>query len=282
MGVVYLARHRQLGRDTALKVMIGGRRRRQDQLRFDREARLAASLSSPHSVMIYDYGRSEDGESYCVMEFLRGLTLQEVVQRSGPQPVGRVLFILSQVCEALSEAHDLNLLHRDIKPQNIMLSLDQSVGDWAVLFDYGLAKPLEPAVDVYQTSEAHWSGTPMYMAPERFRQPDSMDRRSDIYSIGCVAYYLLSGHPPFVEQEAESLFALILSQQPTSLEQLLDEPLPQQVSELVMSCMAKSPDDRFATVADLSVAINNIRGQHPWTLEEARSWWDRYGRPGSP
>jgi tRNA A-37 threonylcarbamoyl transferase component Bud32 len=281
MGVVYLARHRQLGRDTALKVMIGGRRHKQDRLRFDREARLAASLSSPHSVMIYDYGRSEDGESYCVMEFLRGLTLQEVVQRSGPQPVGRVLFILSQVCEALTEAHDLNLLHRDIKPQNIMLSLDQAVGDWAVLFDYGLAKPLEPAVDVYQTSEAHWSGTPMYMAPERFRQPNSMDRRSDIYSLGCVAYYLLSGHPPFVEQEAESLFALILSQQPTSLEQRLDAPLPQQVSDLVNRCMAKSPDDRFASVADLSAAIDKVRGQHPWTLEEAKSWWDRYGRPGS-
>ena len=277
MGVVYLARHRQLGRDTALKVMIGGRRHKQDQLRFDREARLAASLSSPHSVMIYDYGRSEDGESYCVMEFLRGLTLQEVVQRSGPQPVGRVLFILSQVCEALSEAHELNLLHRDIKPQNIMLSLDQSVGDWAVLFDYGLAKPLEPAVDTYQTSEAHWSGTPMYMAPERFRQPNSMDRRSDLYSLGCVAYYLLSGHPPFVEQEAESLFTMILSQQPTRLELLLDDPLPQQVSELVMNCMAKSPDDRFASVADLSAAINDIRGQYPWTLEEAKSWWNRYG-----
>jgi tRNA A-37 threonylcarbamoyl transferase component Bud32 len=277
MGVVYLARHRQLGRDTALKVMIGGRRHKQDQLRFDREARLAASLSSPHSVMIYDYGRSEDGESYCVMEFLRGLTLQEVVQRSGPQPVGRVLFIVSQVCEALAEAHDMNLLHRDIKPQNIMLSLDQSVGDWAVLFDYGLAKPLEPAVDVYQTSEAHWSGTPMYMAPERFRQPNTMDRRSDIYSLGCVAYYLLSGHPPFVEQEAESLFALILSQQPTSLEQLRDQPLPQQVSELVMRCMAKSPDDRFASVADLSAAVNSMRSQHPWTLDEAKMWWGRFG-----
>ena len=277
MGVVYLARHRQLGRDTALKVMIGSRRHKEDQLRFDREARLAASLSSPHSVMIYDYGRSEDGESYCVMEFLRGLTLHEVVERSGPQPIGRVLFILSQVCEALAEAHELNLLHRDIKPQNIMLSLDQSVGDWAVLFDYGLAKPLESVADVYQTSEAHWSGTPMYMAPERFRHPNAMDRRSDIYSLGCVAYYLLSGRPPYVDGEAESLFALILGQQPISLAEHRGESVPAEITQLVSRCMSKSADERFASIAELAKAINAIRRHYPWTVDEARQWWSTYG-----
>lgn len=275
MGLVYLARHRQLGRETALKVMIGGRRHREDQSRFDREARLAASLSNPHSVMVYDYGRSEDGESYCAMEFLRGLTLQEVVERGGPQPIGRVLFIISQICEALVEAHELNLLHRDIKPQNIMLSLDQSVGDWAVLFDYGLAKPLEPVVDVYQTSESHWSGTPMYMAPERFRNPNSSDRRSDIYSLGCVAYFLLAGRPPFAEGEAESLFALILGQCPDNLSLDEDEPIAKEISELVSKCMAKSADDRFASVRELAVSVNEKRFQYPWTVEEARSWWDQ-------
>jgi hypothetical protein len=131
MGVVYRARHRQLGRDTALKVLRGDRQNEEDRLRFDREARLAASLSNPHTVTIYDYGRSEEGELFCVMELLTGLTLQEVVARSGHQPIGRVLFILSQVCDALLEAHRMNLLHRDIKPQNIMLSLDSAVGDWA-------------------------------------------------------------------------------------------------------------------------------------------------------
>ncbi len=262
-----------------MKVMIGGRRHKQDQLRFDREARLAASLSSPHSVMIYDYGRSDDGESYCVMEFLRGLTLHEVVERSGHQPIGRVLFIVSQVCEALAEAHALSLLHRDIKPQNIMLSLDQSVGDWAVLFDYGLAKPLEPVTDVYQTSEAHWSGTPMYMAPERFRHPNSMDKRSDIYSLGCVAYYLLSGRPPYVEGEAESLFALILGQQPISLSQQRSEPVPDEITQLVSKCMAKSEEERFESITEVAGAINAIRGRYPWTVEEARQWWSTYGDP---
>ncbi len=277
MGVVYLARHRQLGRDTALKVMIGGRRSREDQLRFDREARLAASLSNPHSVMIYDYGQSEDGESYCVMEFLRGLTLHEVVARSGAQPIGRVLFIVSQICEALTEAHGMNLLHRDIKPQNIMLSLDQSVGDWAVLFDYGLAKPLEPVADASLSSEAHWSGTPMYMAPERFRQPNSMDPRSDIYSLGCVAYFLLTGHPPFAERDADSLFTMILSELPVELSTQRGDDVPDVVASLVTRCMEKSARDRFETIDQFAAEIDQLRSRYPWTVTEARSWWGKYG-----
>ncbi len=277
MGVVYRARHRQLGRDTALKVLIGDRHNKDDQLRFDREAKLAATLSNPHSVMIYDYGHSEEGEAFCVMEFLRGLTLQEVVARSGHQPIGRVLFILSQICDALSEAHSLNLLHRDIKPQNIMLSLDASVGDWAVVFDYGLAKPLSPVSGVYQTSETIWSGTPMYMAPERFREPSAMDPRSDIYSVGCVAYYLLSGRAPFIECDPESLFALIISEQPLSIAIHRNEDVPSEISDLVLKCMAKNADDRYSTIQELSRVIDYLRSRFPWSVDEARVWWKHHG-----
>jgi tRNA A-37 threonylcarbamoyl transferase component Bud32 len=277
MGVVYRARHRQLGRDTALKVLRGDRHNKEDRLRFDREARLAASLSSPHSVMIYDYGRSEEGQAFCVMEFLRGLTLNEVVARSGHQPFGRVLFILSQVCDALSEAHGLNLLHRDIKPQNVMLSLDASVGDWAVVFDYGLAKPLQPDAGVYQTSETVWAGTPMYMAPERFRAPAVMDPRSDIYSVGCVAYYLLAGRPPFIECDPESLFALIITQQPISIAVHRDGKVPDELNEMVVRCMAKNSDDRFETIHQLSGVIDQLRQRYPWTVEDARAWWRMHG-----
>lgn len=277
MGVVYRARHIQLGRDTALKVLRGDRHNKEDRLRFDREAKLAASLSSPHSVMIYDYGRSEEGEAFCVMEFLRGLTLNEVVARGGHQPFGRVLFLLSQICDALSEAHSLNLLHRDIKPQNVMLSLDASVGDWAVVFDYGLAKPLQPDAGVYQTSETVWAGTPMYMAPERFRAPSVMDPRSDIYSVGCVAYYLLSGRPPFIECDPESLFALIITQQPISIATHRDSEVPAELNEMVMRCMAKDADDRFDSITELSRVIDQLRTDHPWTVEEAREWWRTYG-----
>ncbi len=277
MGVVYRARHRQLGRDAALKVLSGDRRHKEDRLRFDREARLAASLSNPHSVMIYDYGQSEDGEAYCVMELLKGLTLQQVVARSGFQPVGRTLSIISQMCDALAEAHSLNLLHRDIKPQNVMLSLDASVGDWAVVFDYGLAKPLSPVSGVYQTSETLWSGTPMYMSPERFRDPNAMDPRSDLYSVGCVAYYLLSGRAPFIECDPESMFALILSEQPISIAIHRNEPIPADVNQVVMKCMAKHADDRFASINELSRVIDQLRIQYPWSVDEARVWWKLHG-----
>lgn len=277
MGIVYRARHRQLGRDAALKVLGGDRRQKEDRLRFDREARLAASLSNPHSVMIYDYGQSENGEAFCVMELLKGLTLQEVVDRSGCQPIGRALCIVSQMCDALTEAHNLNLLHRDIKPQNVMLSLDASVGDWAVVFDYGLAKPLEPVSGVYQTSEALWSGTPMYMSPERFRDPALMDPRSDIYSIGCVAYYLLSGRAPFIECDPESLFALVLTEQPISISVHRNESVPAEINEIVLKCMAKRAEDRFESVAELSRMIDQLRVKYAWTIDEAKVWWKHYG-----
>lgn len=277
MGVVYRARHIQLGRDVVLKVLRGDRRHREDRLRFDREARLAASMSSPHSVMIYDYGRSDDGEAFCVMEFLKGITLYEVVMRSGPQPFGRVLFVLRQICDALGEAHAVGLLHRDIKPQNVMLSLDPSVGDWAVVFDFGLAKSVEPEVGSYQTAETVWAGTPMYMAPERYREPAGMDPRSDIYSVGCIAYFLLSGRPPFIECDPESLFALVLSEQPISMSVHRDEKVPNALVQLVNKCMAKSVDDRYASVEQLSKHLDELRVAYPWTADQARQWWKMHG-----
>ena len=277
MGVVYHARHRQLGRETALKVLRNDRQSTEDRLRFDREARLAASLSNPHSVMIYDYGRSEEGEAFCVMEFLRGITLYEVVARSGYQEVSRVLLILRQICDALAEAHNMELLHRDIKPQNVMLSLDAAVGDWAVVFDFGLAKPLQSEKGAFQTAETVWAGTPMYMAPERYREPGGMDPRSDIYSVGCIAYFLLTGRPPYMECDPETLFALVLSESPIAMETHRGEPLPQAIVDLVDRCMAKKPEDRFARVEDLSAAVDRLLTEYPWTTQDAREWWGLHG-----
>ena len=277
MGVVYRARHRQLGRDTALKVLRGDRNSDEDRLRFDREAKLAASLSSPHTVMIYDYGVGAEGEAYCVMEFLHGITLYEVVTRGGHQSFGRALTILRQICDSLSEAHARGLLHRDVKPQNVMLSLDATFGDWAVVFDFGLAKARAPDADAYQTSETVWAGTPMYMAPERYRNPADMDPRSDLYSVGCVAYFLLSGRPPYLECDPESLFAMVLSEQPIEISTHRDEPVPRDVSDLVKRCMAKNADDRFESIDDLAEAIDELRIRYPWTVDEAQKWWDAHG-----
>jgi len=277
MGVVYRAKHRQLGRDTALKVLRGDRQSEEDLLRFDREAKLAASLSSPHTVMIYDYGVGDAGEAFCVMEFLRGITLYEVVARDGFQPFGRVLTILRQICDSLGEAHALGLLHRDVKPQNVMLSLDNTFGDWAVVFDFGLAKARDPEANAYQTAETVWAGTPMYMAPERYRNPTGMDPRSDLYSVGCVAYFLLSGRPPYLECDPESLFALVLSEQPINISTHRDEVVPSDINELVMKCMAKNADERFESIDALASTIDALREKHPWSVDEAQTWWSRHG-----
>ena len=277
MGVVYRATHRQLGRDTALKVLRGDRQSNEDRLRFDREARLAASLNSPHTVMIYDYGVGTEGEAFCVMEFLQGITLYEVVARDGHQPFGRTLTILRQICDSLSEAHARGLLHRDVKPQNVMLSLDATFGDWAVVFDFGLAKAQSPDDDSYQTAETVWAGTPMYMAPERYRNPSDMDPRSDLYSVGCVAYFLLSGRPPYLECDPESLFALVLSQQPIELSTHRDEPVPEEINRLVKKCMAKRVEDRFESIDKLAEAIDELRDIYPWTVDEAQAWWNTHG-----
>jgi len=277
MGVVYKARHTQLGRYTALKILRGDRQNEEDQLRFDREARLAASLSSPHTVTIYDYGRNDDGEAYCVMEFLKGITLGGVIARSGFQEYGRVMFILRQICDSLGEAHKAGLVHRDIKPQNVMLSLDCSIGDWAVVFDFGLAKPLEPDVGQYQTSETVWAGTPMYMAPERFREPNKIDSRSDLYSVGCLAYFLLSGRPPFIEVDPESLFALVLNEEPISIGVHRDEAVPHEIEAMVKKCMAKRIENRFASIEELADELDRLVARFPWSIEEARAWWRVHG-----
>ncbi|MCA9138632.1 MAG: serine/threonine protein kinase, partial [Planctomycetales bacterium] len=277
MGVVYRAKHAQLGRETALKVLRGDRDNLEDRLRFDREAKLAASLSNSHTVTIYDYGRGDEGEAYCVMEFLKGITLYDVVARSGFQSYGRVMFILRQVCDSLGEAHKLGLVHRDIKPQNVMLSLDASVGDWAVVFDFGLAKPLQPDGNSYQTAETIWAGTPMYMAPERYREPNKIDPRSDIYSVGCIAYFLLSGRPPFIECDPESLFALVLTEQPISIGVHRDDEVPEEITAMVRRCMAKNIDDRYATIDQLAMELDHLIYSYPWSVDEARSWWRIHG-----
>ena len=158
-----------------------------------------------------------------------------------------------------------------------MLSLDASVGDWAVVYDFGLAKPLEPDADSYQTAETIWAGTPMYMAPERYREPNAIDPRSDIYSVGCIAYFLLSGRPPFIECDPESLFALVLTEQPISIEIHRDEALPEAIDAMVKRCMAKSVVDRYETVDQLANELDALIQKHPWTVDQARSWWRVHG-----
>ncbi|MEM9368478.1 MAG: serine/threonine-protein kinase [Planctomycetota bacterium] len=276
MGLVYRAKHRDLGREVALKLLRSDRTNPDDRQRFDREARLASMLKNPHSVSIHDYGRDEHGRAFCVMQLLQGLTLYEVVTRGGCQHCGRVIWVLRQICRSIAEAHQRGLMHRDLKPQNVMLQWDELVGDWAVVFDFGLAKPLESSPDMFQTAEKIWAGTPMYMAPERFRQPTLMDPRSDIYSIGGIAYFLLAGRPPFADCDPESMFALILSDEPTEIRTHRGEPIDSRLDHLVTRCLAKSASDRYASVGEITAELEELAATYLWDRQRAADWWQRH------
>src|SRR5262249_55129696 len=193
--------HRLLKRPCALKLI------RPDSvadprsvLRFEREVRLTARLSHPNTVEIYDYGRTEDGTYYYVMEYLPGLNLTELVQRHGPLPPGRVVYLLRQVCGSLREAHAAGLIHRDIKPSNIFASRRGGVDDVAKLLDFGLVLPLAQLDATPLSGEGRVLGTPLFLSPEQAKGDGELDGRSDLYALGAVAYYLLTGHPPFDEE----------------------------------------------------------------------------------
>ncbi len=206
MGEVYLAEHQLLKRPCALKLIRLGLESGPKALeRFEREVRLTATLSHPNTVEIYDYGRTEDGTYYYVMEYLRGLSLAELVERYGPLPSGRAVYLLRQVCEALREAHDAGLVHRDIKPSNIFASRRGGRDDVAKLFDFGLVLALTKNGVTDASGDRRIFGTPLFMSPEQATGQRDLDRRSDIYSLGAVAYYILTGRPPFQSDDGIGL-----------------------------------------------------------------------------
>ncbi|MEL7266484.1 MAG: serine/threonine-protein kinase, partial [Planctomycetota bacterium] len=277
MGVVYRARHDRLKRPTAIKVMRPDASDAEAMQRFDREVRLVASLCSPHVVRIFDYGWTENGEAFCVMEYLSGLTVQQVVNRGGPQPVSRVLLIMSQLCDAMMEAHADGLIHRDIHPENIMVSHHGTAGDWTVLFDFGLAKPLKSHRELFETAELVWIGAPAYMAPERFRKPRDVDTRNDIYALGAVMYFMLAGRQPFREDGIETMVTCVLGESPPDINELRDDRVPEAVRELVQHAMAKNLEDRVQTVSQLQKGIESLRRQIPHDRKTSDDWWNVYG-----
>ena len=198
MGEVYLAEHQLLKRPCAVKLIRPDDAADPKALeRFEREVRLTATLSHPNTVEIYDYGRAEDGTYYYVMEYLPGLSLAELVERHGPLPPARAVYLLRQVCGALREAHAAGLIHRDIKPSNIFAARRGGMDDVAKLLDFGLVRPAATARAAHLSEEGQILGTPLFMSPEQATGGRELDERSDIYSLGAVAYYLLTGRPPF-------------------------------------------------------------------------------------
>lgn len=284
MGEVWLARHRLLARPAAIKLirpdLLGSSERSREHIaaRFEREARHTAALSSPHTVSIYDFGLAEDGSFYYVMELLDGETLDAHVRRFGPVEPARAVYLLRQVCHSLAEAHAHGLIHRDIKPANIFLCRLGSDDDVVKVLDFGLVKrTTQVAVNSLLTAETATPGTPAYMPPELAMGAQSIDARTDIYALGCVAYWLLTGQPVFDEESAMATIVAHVRSEPTAPSQRSPYALPAELDAVVLSCLAKDPADRPASAADLSRLLAASLPGEPWSAARATAWWQEHG-----
>jgi serine/threonine-protein kinase len=274
MGAVYRARHALLRRPTAIKILPPERAGEMDLARFEREVQMTSQLTSPHTVSIYDYGRTPDGLFYYAMEYLDGIDLEELVRRDGPMAPGRVVHVLRQVCEALGEAHRVGLIHRDVKPANILLCVRGGRPDVAKVVDFGLVKSVSGRDGV--TLENAAPGTPHYMSPESLRTPDRVDARSDIYALGATAYYLLTGKPVF-EGSLPEVFAHQLSTKPVRPSERLGRPLPAALESVVLDALAKTADERPESASAFAEALSRCAEVSRWTEAEAAGWWRDQG-----
>jgi serine/threonine-protein kinase len=246
--------------------------------RFEREVQATAKLSHWNTVDIFDYGRTEDGTFYYVMEYLPGMNLSELVRNYGPLPTPRALHLVRQVANALSEAHDLGLVHRDIKPANIFSAIRGGRYDVAKLLDFGLAKPLIQAADAQITQEGAITGSPLYMSPEQATGDHEPDARSDIYALGAVMYFLLTGRPPFDDEKPMRVLIAHAHEQPQPPSQH-NPNVPEDVELVVMRCLQKDPRDRYQSAAELVAAIEDCDDYGRWSRDDAREWWQRLDLP---
>jgi eukaryotic-like serine/threonine-protein kinase len=272
MGVVYRAEHEMLRRPTAIKLLAPLSAGEQSLRRFEREAQLTARLTNPHTVSVYDFGRTPEGAFYYVMEYLDGIDLERLVREEGPLPPGRVVHILRQVCEALAEAHGVGLVHRDIKPANILLSELGGISDFAKVLDFGLVKDINVPDDARLTREDVFAGTLHYLAPETIQDGRSPDPRSDLYALGAVAYYLLTATPVFDGRPIEVIQSH-LQASPQTPSARLGRPLPAKLESLVLECLDKDPNRRPESAQALMDRLAACDDVEPWAAEEARKWW---------
>jgi serine/threonine-protein kinase len=270
MGEVYLAQHVLLRRPCALKLVRPERAADSKNLRrFEREVQATAMLTHPNTVQVYDYGHGEDGTFYYVMEHLPGLTLEALVKQVGPLPPARAIHFLRQVCGALEEAHGRGLIHRDIKPGNVMICERGGVRDFAKLLDFGLVLPR--AWDMRGdklTQDGTVTGTPAYLSPEQAAGQEAVERRSDIYSVGAMAYFLLTGLPPFSGRTGMKLIAAHLYEMPEPFSRHRPD-VPADLEAVILRCLAKDPNARFPDAESLNAALSSCAAAGQWPAREA-------------
>lgn len=258
MGEIYRGWHSTLRRQVAIKVLTAAASEVALR-RFEREVQATARLTHPNTISVYDYGSTPDGRSYYAMELLDGTTLQQLVTLAGPQPPGRVIHILLQLCGALREAHDIGLVHCDITPSNIHLCSRGGVCDVVKVLDFGLVRECGSAAGGTGADLEAVMGTPLYLSPEAILAPESIDARADIYGIGAVGYFLLCGNAPFSGSSLRELFSHHLHSTPTPPSERMPEALAQDLERLLLGCLAKEPAARPQSVQVVAEELRRCR-----------------------
>ena len=279
MGVVYRASHAMLRRPTAIKLLLPDRAGKDALTRFEREVRRTAMLTHPNTVTVFDYGRTTDGVFYYAMELLEGASLDELVDVDGPQPEERVIHLLEQAAASLAEAHDAGLIHRDVKPGNILVVDRGGISDLVKVVDFGLVKDVglgargEAAAEPALTMANSITGTPLYIAPETVTSPETVDARTDLYSLGAVGYWLLTGTHVFGGRSILEVCAHHLHSVPDAPSTRLGAPVSADLESVLLACLAKRPEDRPASAHVLRERLRACAAAGRWTNARAAQWW---------
>ena len=274
MGVVFRATHALLGRPAAVKLLAAGQDSREQLARFEREAELTSRLSHPNTVAVYDFGRSASGTPFYAMEYLDGLDLQSLVDRHGPQDPRRVAHLLAQLAGALAEAHGMGLVHRDVKPANVMLCERGGAHDVVKVLDFGLTKELGAAAELDHLEGERVIGTPLYLSPEAITSPERVDARSDLYALGALGYFLLTGEPPFTGASLAEVCAHHLHTAPSPLVRRGVRHVPLELETLLRLCLEKAPEARPESATAVRAELLELAAR--WTETDASAWWNEH------
>jgi serine/threonine protein kinase len=274
MGVVYRARHALLRRETAVKLLSREQADPNAVERFEREVRLTCQLTHPNTIQVYDYGHTPEGTFYYAMEYLRGLNLHQLVARFGPQPEGRVIHILSQICDSLAEAHAAGLVHRDIKPANVFLCERGGVPDCIKVLDFGLVRYYGPqSAESGLTSKEQFVGTPWFMPPEAIKDSSQSDPRSDLYAVGALAYFLISGKYAYEGKSVMEIYEKQLTQNLVPVSMRTTNLVSPQLDELILRCLDKEPSKRPQSAAGLRALLRTSPLESSWGADARAGWW---------
>jgi serine/threonine protein kinase len=273
MGAVYRAHHAMMQRPTAVKTLHADQITDASIARFEREVQLCSQLNHPNTIAIYDYGRTPEGLFYYAMEYLDGLPLDEFVEKFGPLPEGRAIYLLRQICGSLAEAHQMGLIHRDIKPANIMVNRRGGQADVVKVLDFGLVKSTGEGDEVSLTRAGTMTGTPTYISPEAIDRPGEIDLRSDLYAVGAVGYFLITGTPPFLGTSIIELCMQHTQQPPQPPSERLGSQVAADFEKILLNCLAKKPEDRPESALVLQRRLEACADCQTWNQEASLQWW---------